>query len=116
MSATESELAKTEKAEEEPPETPSERLERELAGLRESGILEKKLPVISRATFDRLSPRAQMDFMRRRGELADNPEPAKAPIPEGAIKRSAFERMTPADKLDWIKRGGTLVDDDSVAD
>jgi len=118
MSATESKLSKeTEAAKEEPKEeTAAERLERELAELRESGVLEKQLPTISRSTFEQLSPRAQMDFMRSGGTLTNNPATAKVPLPEGAIRRSAFDRLTPAATIDFITKGGTIVDDDTVID
>jgi hypothetical protein len=116
MSASESELSKeTPTPEEKTPETPAERLEREMAELRESGIVKKVLPTISRTTFDQLSPQARMTFMKGGGTLKDEPlAPPKAPLPEGAIRRSVWDGMTPEAQREFIWAGGTLVDDDRV--
>jgi len=101
---------------EEIPETPAERLSRELASLEAGGILSPKLAIISRSTFHGLSPQVQMNFIRAGGQLADDPAPVKAPLPLGAIKRSTFDRMTSAVQQDFVRGGGFLIDDDLVAD
>lgn len=98
---------------EEPPETAAER---EMAALRESGVLRKELPTITRSTFDQVSPQEQMDFVRAGGRLIDDPAPAKVPLPEGAIRRSTFDRMTPAAQMEYTRNGGKLIDDQLVAD
>lgn len=111
MSATELEVSKTEKAEEQVPETLAERVERELGALRDTGILKKALPTITMSTFNQLPPRSQMDFIKGGGKLCDDPAPEKKPLPKDAKTRGWFEALSHSAKMDFIKSGGSLVDE-----
>ncbi len=115
MSATEAEL-KDKTPPEPPPETVTERVERELQSLRLHGVLKKELPVITMSTWRALLPQSQADFFRAGGKLMDDPPPPKEILPEGAITRSAFMRMTREQKLTFARSGAKLFDDPDPAD
>lgn len=93
-------------------ETAEQRIERELAGLREHGILKKPLPTISVSTFNNLPLRSQAEFMRAGGKLTDDPKPPKSSLPAGGILRTKFGEMTPAAQMKFIKDGGRIYDDE----
>ncbi len=94
-----------------PQETTAQRVERELEGLRETGIVKKALPTITMSTFDELSPRAKMDFIKGGGKLMDDPPAPKVKLPDGAVTLSAFERMTHEQKLAFARSRQRLYDD-----
>src|SRR6266540_3025501 len=115
MSATEAEL-KDKTPPEPPPETVTERVERELQSLRLHGVLKKELPVITMSTFRELLPQSKMDFCKAGGKLKDDPPPPKEMLPKGAITLSAFKAMTREQKLAFARSGAKLYDDPDSAD
>jgi hypothetical protein len=95
-------------------ETTEQRVWRELSELRETGVLKKELPTITRSTFHALPLRSQAEFMRAGGRFTDDPKPALLPmdqIPAGHILKSKFDAKSPAEKMDFCKAGGRIVDD-----
>jgi hypothetical protein len=95
--------------------TEERQLARELAILRGEEPANQLGP-ITRATFAQLSPGSQMTYIQRGGTVTNDPEPAKQPLPDGAIKRSAFDAMTISAQRDYVNGGGLIVDDNQVAD
>lgn len=113
MSASELDLLDEEESqpEKKAPETAAQRVERELAALRETGILKKALPAITMSTFHQLQPREQSDFIRGGGKLCDDPAPEKRPLPKDAMTRSRFNALSHNEKMEFIKTRRPLIDE-----
>jgi hypothetical protein len=93
-------------------ETIEQRVERELASLRQSGFSSAiSLPAITRSAFNKLTPQSRVDFCKAGGKLLNDPEAPKQPLPEGAMTRSKFDALRHPEKMEFIKKGGQLVDE-----
>jgi hypothetical protein len=86
--------------------------ERELDALRADGILPRPETIISRRTFDTLSPVERAAHVGRGGKVADDPPATKASAPLGAnqMRRTDFARLSPLDQMAHVKAGGTVAD------
>lgn len=93
-------------------ETMDQRVERELASLREQGFLKKELPTITMSTFHKLPPKSQSEFIRAGGKLTDDPRPPKSTLPTDGILKSKFDALSNDEKWKFIRGGGKLYDDE----
>jgi hypothetical protein len=65
---------------------------------------------LSRSEFLRLPPGEQLPFIRRGGQIHNDPPAPQAPLPKNGIRREDFDKLDHAARHRLIKGGNVVVD------